>query len=86
MSEIKIHGETFHVDLYRRNYKRCRACRTRTGTAILSAEPVEMNFQRNPLDDRPSMEGVYLAVICETCGRRWVPTRGLTLRAMKVQQ
>jgi hypothetical protein len=84
MTEIQIHSERFTVQNYRRNYKRCRSCHTRTGTVILSTQPVPVTFYRHRFDNRPAIEEVRLLVICETCGRRWVPTTRLTLRALGV--
>jgi len=84
MTTIHIHSEPFLVRTYRRNYKRCRACHTRTGTVILSVEPVPVTFHRHVLDDRPASQVVHLLAVCETCGRRWVPRTGLTLRALGV--
>ena len=88
MTEIQIHSETFRVRHYRRNYKRCRTCHARTGTVVYSSEPITVTFHRTEFQKKflPETERVNLAVICEKCGRRWVPTKGPTLRALGVHR
>lgn len=84
---IEIHSEAFHVETYRRNYKRCRSCHERTGTIILSSAPIPLesaiNARAKSIGCSPQYpEQVRLLVVCEKCGRRWIPSTGLGLRAM----
>ena len=86
-TEIQVHSETFQALNYRRNYKRCRHCHERSGTVILSAEPIPFSFREHvghlPVPDQLTRnEEVRLLVVCEKCGRRWVPRMGKTLRAL----
>lgn len=89
MIEIEIHSEIFTVKEFRRNYKRCRQCHARTGTDILSVDPIPFE-PPNRLYLRPEAEirienthaEVNLLVVCEQCGRRWIPSKGITLRAL----
>src|SRR5262245_27955329 len=63
MPEIQIHSETFNVYRYRRNYKRCRACRKRTGTLLYSTELIPVTFTRHPIDyETPAIEHPTLGV------------------------
>jgi hypothetical protein len=78
---IQVHSEGFEAISFRRNRYSCRSGCGRTGTLIFSI--AEIPLTRGPQSHRPEAKGVRLIVVCETCGRRWVPSTGPALRALR---
>jgi hypothetical protein len=81
-------GENARIDTYRRNYFHCKPRRCgRSGTVVLLQEPLRWQWRLSKvaveagITPEPVQEG-YLFVICEKCGRRWVPSTGPGLRVL----
>ena len=78
---IEVNSEAFDVITYRRDYYTCRRGCGRTGTLILSAVDIPFTFGLH--SRHPETENVRRLVICESCGKRWVPSPGPALRALR---
>jgi hypothetical protein len=77
---VRVHADEFKVVTFRRNYYRCRKGCGRTGTLMYLVEGIP--FTSGSVGFWSQHHEVFLLVVCESCGRRWVPSTGPALRAL----
>jgi hypothetical protein len=79
--KIDINGAQIGISKYRRNYYRCRAGCGRMGTIVTLKEKVCIEPGRKRF--RPPTPTICL-VVCENCGREWIPPVGPSGRALGI--